>query len=715
MELTVDQALKKGIEAHKAGKFQEADRYYTAILKANPKHPDANHNMGVLAVSVGKVEVSLTFFETALEANAEISQFWLSYIDAFIKLGRLADAEAVFDQAKSKGAKGNGFDKLELELKSSVVKAKNQTHLDITTKPNILDEVNLKQAIKLAQRNANDGQSMEANHIYQDILKKFPKNKRAIAGIRNLSKKTRNGISKTQEPPQGLMEPLVNLYYQGQFEQVLKNAAELLFEFPRSFRIYNIIGAANQGLGKLLKAVEAYRKALTIKPDYAEAQNDMGVALQKLGKLNEALKAFEKALFLDPKISNAHFNIGNILKLQNKPEKAVTSYQNALSIKPDYAEAYYNMGVVLHAQRKLDKAIEAYKKALHFKSDFAAAQHNMANALKDMGKLKKAIKAYQNALSIKPDYIEAIENFSSVKVQLIGSPLLKKNNNDGSKMPKAAAGSIPKYEIISAIGAFLNADLELAQRHLKNFNTCNAILIDELSYKNRTFCSAYYRFLSKLVEQTINKDLSNSNAFVYHIGDSHCLSFAHQYIDIGGLSYRIFPKITVGAKAFHFSRKANDEFKSITKENFNTIPEYSKVFISFGEIDCRPDEGFITAAMKLSSSIQDLIADTVRGYFDWFSKQNMHKNHNLFFFNVPAPIFDEKYDAETNSKVASTIKIFNEVMRQQVLDRNFKLIDVFKVTVSNNGFSDGLFHLDNRHLKRNMISEIEKQFEIEDL
>ena len=71
----------------------------------------------------------------------------------------------------------------------------------------------------------------------------------------------------------------------------------LLFEFPRSFRIYNIIGAANQGLGKLLKAVEAYRKALTIKPDYAEAQNDMGVALQKLGKLNEALKAFEKALF----------------------------------------------------------------------------------------------------------------------------------------------------------------------------------------------------------------------------------------------------------------------------------------------------------------------------------------------------------------------------------------------------------------------------------
>ena len=35
MNLTLEQALQKGVEAHKAGKVQEADRYYTAILKAN--------------------------------------------------------------------------------------------------------------------------------------------------------------------------------------------------------------------------------------------------------------------------------------------------------------------------------------------------------------------------------------------------------------------------------------------------------------------------------------------------------------------------------------------------------------------------------------------------------------------------------------------------------------------------------------------------------
>ena len=72
--------------------------------------------MGVLALDVGKVQEALPFFKTALEANPSTAQFWLSYIDTLIKQERLADAKAIFDQAKSKGAKGDGFDQLEQRL-----------------------------------------------------------------------------------------------------------------------------------------------------------------------------------------------------------------------------------------------------------------------------------------------------------------------------------------------------------------------------------------------------------------------------------------------------------------------------------------------------------------------------------------------------------------------------------------------------------------------
>ena len=88
MELTIDQALQQGVAAHKEGKLQDAERLYRAILQAQAKHPDANHNLGVLAVAVGKPFEAIPLFKLALEANPKIEQFWLSYIDALIKVER---------------------------------------------------------------------------------------------------------------------------------------------------------------------------------------------------------------------------------------------------------------------------------------------------------------------------------------------------------------------------------------------------------------------------------------------------------------------------------------------------------------------------------------------------------------------------------------------------------------------------------------------------
>ena len=119
MELTIDEALRQGIAAHKEGNIQEADRLYTAILGTQPKHPDANHNMGVLAVSIGKVDAGLPFLKTALESNPKIEQFWLSYIDALIKLGQFDGARQVLAQGREAGLKGDKVDHLEMQLPGS--------------------------------------------------------------------------------------------------------------------------------------------------------------------------------------------------------------------------------------------------------------------------------------------------------------------------------------------------------------------------------------------------------------------------------------------------------------------------------------------------------------------------------------------------------------------------------------------------------------------
>ena len=64
----IEELMHKGVELHKSGKVEVAAQLYSVVLKEHPEHPDANHNMGVLAVGIGKIPEALRFFETALEA-----------------------------------------------------------------------------------------------------------------------------------------------------------------------------------------------------------------------------------------------------------------------------------------------------------------------------------------------------------------------------------------------------------------------------------------------------------------------------------------------------------------------------------------------------------------------------------------------------------------------------------------------------------------------
>jgi len=102
-EQIINQKLQQGIAAHKEGKLQEAEGIYRAILQSQPLNPDANHNLGVLAVSVNKADAALPLFKTALAAKPQIEQFWLSYIDALIKGKQNEVAKQVIEQAKQQG------------------------------------------------------------------------------------------------------------------------------------------------------------------------------------------------------------------------------------------------------------------------------------------------------------------------------------------------------------------------------------------------------------------------------------------------------------------------------------------------------------------------------------------------------------------------------------------------------------------------------------
>ena len=119
MELTLDQALQRAVAAHKEGNLHDAERLYRAILQTQSNHPDANHNLGVLAVAVGKPLEAIPFFKLALEANSQIDQFWLSYTDALIKLERFDEAECVLVEGEKSGVSSGKLEFLHQQIPKS--------------------------------------------------------------------------------------------------------------------------------------------------------------------------------------------------------------------------------------------------------------------------------------------------------------------------------------------------------------------------------------------------------------------------------------------------------------------------------------------------------------------------------------------------------------------------------------------------------------------
>ena len=154
-----------------------------------------------------------------------------------------------------------------------------------------------------------------------------------------------------QDPPKEKLEPLLSLYRQQKLKQVLNKAQKLAKRYTKSLTLWNLIGASAAQVGKLDEAVLAFKRAILIKPDYADAHYNMGNALKEQGKLTEAIKAYKSALSIKSDYAEAHLNLGNALKEQGKLTEAIKAYKSALSIKPDYAEAYVNMGNALQTKK----------------------------------------------------------------------------------------------------------------------------------------------------------------------------------------------------------------------------------------------------------------------------------------------------------------------------------------------------------------------------
>ena len=377
--ITVEQALQKAITHLQSGNLQDAERLYRAILEVVPHHPDANHNLGVLTTQVQHSAAALPYFKLALEANPNVLQYWLSYIDALIHSGYMDIASQTLEQAIQIGLKGEEVDTITRRI------AAQPSTVTSTQTPATPSSKEMEQLVTLF----NQHRYAEAETLALEMTGRYPDHGFGWK-VLGAALKQQGNVSDSLIP--------------------MQKAAELS---PLDADAHSNLGVVLKNLGRLAEAEASYRKALQIKPDYAEALSNLGVALRELQCLEEAEACYRKALQIEPDFAEAHNNLGNTLRDLDRLEEAEANYRSALQIKPDHLDAHFNLGNTLRDLGCLEEAEASFHYALAINPDFAEAHNNLGNTLRDLDHLEEAEASYRSALQIKPDFVEANYNLGN--------------------------------------------------------------------------------------------------------------------------------------------------------------------------------------------------------------------------------------------------------------------------------------------------------------
>jgi tetratricopeptide (TPR) repeat protein len=175
---------------------------------------------------------------------------------------------------------------------------------------------------------------------------------------------------------------------------------------------YNL-GIVLSEQGEAYQAIDHYRQAVALRPDYAEAHYNLGRLLVEQGQLADAIAHYERAAAINPADAEAQNNLGVTLFGMGRTDDAIAHYQKALEIRPEYAEASCNLANALIAKGDFDGAIVCYTACLAAIPDQEQAQYNLASALLRRGRTYEAIVQYQKVLQMHPESADAHANLGS--------------------------------------------------------------------------------------------------------------------------------------------------------------------------------------------------------------------------------------------------------------------------------------------------------------
>jgi protein O-mannosyl-transferase len=175
-------------------------------------------------------------------------------------------------------------------------------------------------------------------------------------------------------------------------------------------RVHVAFGLALFNEGKIDEAIDHYKQAIRITPDYSLPFNNRGNAFLKSGQYQHAIEDYNEAIRLKPDYAEAYNNRGTSYDNLGQYQRAIEDYNEVIRLKPDFAPAYINRGLAYANLGQYQQAIEDCKEAIRLNPNYAEAYYNWGFASLKLGQYQQAIENFNKAISLKQDYAKAYNN-----------------------------------------------------------------------------------------------------------------------------------------------------------------------------------------------------------------------------------------------------------------------------------------------------------------
>jgi superkiller protein 3 len=225
-----------------------------------------------------------------------------------------------------------------------------------------------------------------------------------VKPIRVTKAKTKPGEAAVQQAVPGIEATGrgTQLAEQGMFKEALEAFELAIQENPLLVSAYLGAGDSHEKLGENIQAERRFGEAARIEPGNFIAQYRHARILQKLARFEESIRAYLRALALRPNDFDANNNLGMAYLQVGEPNAALTFSRKAVEIKPDDGGARTNLGVVYSSLNQHENAVVELQQAAELTEPNAKLLLNLANAYGFTGKFEEMVNTLDQVVRLEP-------------------------------------------------------------------------------------------------------------------------------------------------------------------------------------------------------------------------------------------------------------------------------------------------------------------------